>query len=219
VLLLTGKQHEEVVRRLVDLGRSHSDKIPLRAAGVEYTSLMICFLLHELSAADTLLRICGSFGEEWFPVTIGYTIARAMFEADVTAHYLTRDPADRARQYIEFGAVLNKNQMEACLKHQNSPDPQWREAMSLLWQHQWGPRQAGVARAFDAVAAKFTRVNKNGKEMLFQNWSGKTLRQMAVEVDHVEAYDIFYSELAGRFGRNAPKWATLATSSAMRRLS
>jgi hypothetical protein len=56
---------------------------------VEYTSLMICFLLHELSTAETLLRIVGSFGDKWFPVTVGYTVTRAMFETDVTGHYLT----------------------------------------------------------------------------------------------------------------------------------
>jgi len=157
---------------------------------------MICFLLHELSTAETLLRIVGSFGDKWFPVTAGYTITRGMFETDVTAHYLTQAPAEHARQYIEFGAVLNKRQMDACLEHRSSKDPQWREAMSLLWQHEWEPRRPDVDRAFGAVACKFTRKNRNGKEAVFQNWSGKTLRQMAVEVDHVEAYDIFYSELS-----------------------
>lgn len=196
MLFLTVKQHQEVVRRLLDLGRNYTDRIPLHSSGVEYTSLMICFLLHELSAAETLLRICGSFGEEWFPVTSGYTIARTMFETDVAAHYITIAPAERARQYIEFGAVLNKNKMDACLKHKQSTKPDWREAMSLLWQHNWGPREAAVVKAFEAVATKFTRKNRDGKEMKFRNWSGKDIRQMAVEVDHVEAYDIFYSELS-----------------------
>jgi hypothetical protein len=191
VLFLTARQHQEVVGRLLDLGRSHADRIPIHPAGMEYTSLMICFLLHELSTAETLLRIVGAFGNEWFPVTVGYTVTRAMFETDVTAHYLTLSPSEHARQYIEFGAVLNKRRMDACLQHRNSKDPQWREAMFLIWQHEWEPRQPGVDEAFGIVAPKFTRKTRNGKEAVFQNWSGKTLRQMAVEVDHVEAYDIF----------------------------
>jgi hypothetical protein len=128
--------------------------------------------------------------------------------------------------------------MGACLEHRSSKDPQWRQAMSLLWQNEWGPRQADVDKAFGAVASKFTRKNRNGKETVFQNWSGKTLRQIAVEVDHVEAYDIFYSELSsftrvdvhlanrflrsaqmGRPGRNGPTKAMLATSSGMLRHS
>lgn len=197
MLFLTVKQHQEVVRHLLDLGRSYANKgIPSHSSGLAYTSLMICFLLHELSAAESLLRICGSFGEEWFPVTSGYAIARTMFETDITAHYITIAPAERALQYIEFGAVLNKNKMDACLKHKKSTKPDWREAMSLLWQHNWGPREPDVVKAFDAVAAKFTRKNRDGKEIRFRNWSGKDIRQMAVDVDHVEAYDIFYSELS-----------------------
>lgn len=196
MLYLTATQQQEALRRLLILGRSHTDRIPFHSSGVEYTSLMICFLLHELSAARTLLRTCGSFGEQWFPVAIGYSIARTMFETDVAAHYITIAPAERARQYIEFGAVLNKHKMDACLKHRESMKPDWREATSLLWRQHWAPREAAVVNAFNAVAAKFTRTNRDGKEITFRNWSGKDIRQMAVEVDHVEAYDIFYSELS-----------------------
>lgn len=196
VLFLTARQHHEIVRRLLDFGKDHADRIPFHPAGMEYTSLMNCFLLHNLSAAETLLRISGSFGATWFPVTVGYTIVRTMFEADVTAHYVSQAPADRARQYIDFGAVLNKRQMDACLEHRNSKDPQWRESMSLLWQHHWEPRRPDISKKFDAVAPQFTRKVRDGKTMVWRNWSGVSLRQMAIAVDHVEAYDIFYSELS-----------------------
>jgi hypothetical protein len=196
VLFLTTEQHQEVVQRLLDLGRNHVDKIPFHAAGMQYTSLMISFLLHNLSVAETLLRISKSFGNEWFPMTIGYAITRTMFESDVAGHYISQAPAERARQYIEFAAVLNKRKMDACSEHRNSKDQQWREAMTLLWQHVWGPREADVSKKFSAVASKFTRKSKSGKETVFQNWCGKSLRQMATEVDHLEAYDTFYSELS-----------------------
>jgi hypothetical protein len=214
VLFLTTEQQQEVVQRLLHLGRNHVDMIPLHAAGVPYTSLMISFLLHNLSVAETLLQISKSFRNEWFPVTIGYAITRTMFEADVTAHYISQAPADRAREYIEFTAILNKRQMDACLEHRNSKNPQWREAMGLLWQHEWAPREAEVSKKFSAVAPKFTRETKGGKGTMFHNWSGKTLRQLASEVDHLEAYDIFYCELssfthvdvhlADRFLQNRP---------------
>lgn len=196
MLFLTAKQHQEVVRHLLDFGRDHADRIPIHPAGMEYTSLMSCFLLHNLSAAETLLRVASSFGSTWFPVTIGYTIVRTMFEADVTAHYISQAPADRARQYIEFAAILDKRQMDACLKHRNSKDPQWRESMSLLWQHHWEPRQPDISRKFDTVAPQFTRKRRDGKTEVWLNWSGLKLREMAAAVDHIEAYDIFYSELS-----------------------
>ena len=196
VLFLTVEQHQEVVRRLLDFGRDRTDRIPFHTAGLEYSSLMNCFLLHNLSAAEALLRVGGSFGVEWFPVTAGYVIARTMFEADVTAHYLSQAPAERARQYIAYGAVLKKRQMDACRKHMNSDDPTWRESMSLCWQHYWEPQQSDISKKFDAVANQFTRSKQNGRTEVFKNWAGKTLREMAVAVDHTEAYDIFYSELS-----------------------
>jgi len=33
--------------------------------GFEYTSLMVCFLLHNLAATESLLRLRQSFGVEW----------------------------------------------------------------------------------------------------------------------------------------------------------
>ncbi len=191
MLFLTTEQHQEVVQRLVDFGKGHVDRIPFHPAGVEYTSIMSCFLLHNLSAAETLLRIGGSFGNTWFPVTVGYAITRTMFETDVTAHYVSQAPADRAHQYIAFGAVLNKRRMEACLEHRNSKDPQWREAMTLLWQHQWEYRRSDISKKFDSVAHQFTH-----KGRVWRNWSGVSLREMAAAVDHIEAYDIFYTELS-----------------------
>jgi len=196
ILFLTVEEHQQVLRRLLDLGKSRAHEIPIHPEGLEYTSLMLCFLLHNLSAAETLVRILDVFRGAWFPASVGYVVARTMSETDVAAHYISKAPAERARQYIEFGAVLNKRQMDACAEHRNSKDPQWREAMNLVWQHHWAERQVDVMKKFDAVAHQFRRLSKKGKPMDFQNWSGKTVRQMAAEVNHVEAYDVFYTELS-----------------------
>jgi hypothetical protein len=196
VLFLTPGQHKDVLQRLVDLGGRAANGVPLDQADLGYASLMVCFLLQNLSAAETLLRISSSFGSEWYPVTVGYMIVRTMFEVDVTAHYITNAPTERVPQYIHFTAVLNKRAMDACKKHRSSKDPQWREAMDLVWQNYWAQREGEVVRRFNAVAAQFTRKNKNGKTSELQNWSGKTIRQIASDVGHEEAYDIFYAELS-----------------------
>lgn len=196
MLFLTVDQHQQVVRRLLDLGRSQADRIPTHSEGFVYTSLMVCFLLHNLSSAEVLLRLSTSFGNEWFPVTVGYTIARTMFEVDVTAHYITKSPREHARQYVDFGAVLNKRSLDACCVHRNSSDPQWREAMSLVWENHWLPRETDIKSKFNSVAHQFIRTYRKGKKTVFKNWSGKPLRQMAMEVNHSEAYDIFYADLS-----------------------
>jgi hypothetical protein len=196
VKLLTVEQHQEVLKRLFELGKQRSGRIPVHAAGDEYTSLMICFLLHSASAAESILRLSASFGDEWFPVTVGYSIVRPMFEIDVTAHYITKSPAERARQYIEFDAVLNKRKMDACAKHRKSGNVSWREGMELEWQHYWASREADVCKKFEAVASRFTRQQNPRKGELFDSWSGKSIRKMAEEVDHLESYDVFYSELS-----------------------
>lgn len=56
------------------------------------------------------------------------------------------------------------------------------------------------------------------KVAVFQNWTGKTFRQMAADVDHIEAYDLFYAELssfthadvhlADRYLQNSPDGPT-----------
>jgi hypothetical protein len=199
MLYLTVDEHLDVLQRLVDLGRRTMDcksRITYHQAGVEYTSLMMCFFLHNLSASETLLRILSSFGKEWFPVGASYVIVRTMFEIDVNAHYITTSPTDRARQYINFEAIFRKRRMEECKKHRSSKSPQWQEAMRLEWQHYWTPREEVTNKKYDEVVPIFTCANKKGKVTTSKNWAGKTLYQMAVEVDHSEAYDIFYSELS-----------------------
>ncbi|MGD0830922.1 MAG: DUF5677 domain-containing protein [Terracidiphilus sp.] len=196
MLFLTVDQHKDVLRRLVDFGKTRVNGIPYGDADLGYFSLMSCFLLQNLSAAETLLRISSSFGDEWYPATVGYTVARTMFEVDVTAHYITKSPAECVHQYIDFTAILNKKEMDACNKHRNSKKPGWQEPMESLWQNYWANRESEIERKYKIAIPQFTRTDKKGKNSVFQNWSGKTIHQMASEVDHTEAYDVFYSELS-----------------------
>lgn len=192
---LTTEQHRQVLSNLMTLGRSTSG-VCIHAAGAEYTSLMSCFLMHNMAAVQSLLILYESAGADWFPVTVGYGIARSMFEVDVTAHYITQSPANRARQYILFEHVLNKRTMDACAKHRQSDDPGWREAMDFEWRHRWVFRESEVNAKFDEVRCCYEAISRRGKVQPFSNWSGKSLRQMAVDVEHEEAYDVFYAELS-----------------------
>lgn len=183
--------HRRVLHALTACGQGIKGVRP-HAAGLEYTSLMSSFLMHNISGARSLLALYEAMGVEWFPVTVGYAVARTMFEVDVTAHYIARQPQERASQYILFEHVLNKKAMDACGKHQRSGDPSWREAMEIEWRTKWAEREQEVNAKFTDVAPSFT--GKNGRP--FQNWSGKTIRQLAAEVAHEEAYDTFYFGLS-----------------------
>ena len=149
-----------------------------------------------MSATESLLKLLDAYGNDWFPTTIGYILARSMFETDVTAHYISQDPVNRARLYIDFEHILNKREMDACFKHRASSNLQWQEAMNLAWENTWKHEQNEIDRKFQSVRSKYESRSKSGKKVLFQKWAGKTLSQMAAEVDHKEAYDIFYAELS-----------------------
>src|SRR4030042_4710005 len=129
--LLTVEDIQQVVERLFDLGQIKT-KIPLHPAGPQYTSLMMCFLMHNMAAAAALLSLRKFFTNEWFPSSVGYVILRSMFETEITAHYISQSPIDRSRQYIDFEHILNKKEMDAYLKHRNSNIAHWRDNMNFL---------------------------------------------------------------------------------------
>ena len=192
---LSSQEHRLVLKMLVSLGRS-VEISNIHPAGPEYTSLMVCFLMHNLAAAESVLRLHDSFGDAYFPTTVGYTIVRTMFEIDVTAHYITRDRSPRASQYIKYESVLKKRQLDAWKKHQISNKTDWREAMETAWRHYWAPREDVINSKYDSVRSRYERQTTKGKSILFSNWSGKSIREMSIEVDHEEAYDVFYADLS-----------------------
>lgn len=195
IKLLTVEEHQQVVENLVKL-TSSVDGVSIHPAGPEFTSLIVCFLLHNLTAADTLIRLRDSFSNEWFPATVGYVIVRPMFETDVTAHYITRDPVKRARQYIDFEKVLNKREIDAYFINRNSKNIQWRQAMEFMWENVWASKEANINTQYENVRSRFETVKNGGKVISYHNWAGKSIRQIAKEVDHEEAYNIFYAELS-----------------------
>ncbi len=194
-LLLTANQHVQVLDKLIEFAK-RLNNTATHSAGIEYTSIMSCFFLHQLSSATTLSKLYVDYTSEWFPVTVGYTIVRPMFEIDVNAHYLTLDPIDYSRQYIEFEKVIKFKQMEAIKKNRDSKNESWREGMNLMWEDFWKEKEDDIENCYKKVEKAFCKTNKSGKLQVFNNWTGKSIRQLAVEVDHKEAYEVFYSELS-----------------------
>ena len=189
-------QHIEVLQRLRDKIFKLKFSPETHNGGIEYTSLMNSFLLQNLSHADTLLHLLASFGKEWFPTTVGYVIVRPMFELDIHAHYISKQPSEYSKLYIDFEKITRYNQMMAVQKHVNSNNESWEMGMKFLWNNVWNPIQMQITEEYHSVISCFSKKSKSGKVVPFQNWIGKSTRQMSIEVDHEEAYDLFYSELS-----------------------
>ncbi|MBI5163757.1 MAG: hypothetical protein HY985_07625 [Magnetospirillum sp.] len=187
--------HRRALHALTALGQSIKSVHP-HSAGHEYTSIMSSFLVHNVSAAKSLLSLCENMGTDWFPVAVGYGIARTIFEVDVTAHYIALEPQERVSQYILFEHILNKKAMDACKRHRRSDDPLSREAMDNEWRGKWEQREHEIDKQYEAVKALFTKKRRDGKDCIFNNWSGKNIRDLATATGHEAAYDIFYSKLS-----------------------
>ena len=191
MIYLTTDEHRQVVQRLIAHMRSYHG-VQTHSAGMEYTSLMVCFMMHSKGAAESLLTLHQQSGDDWFPATTGYVIVRSLFEVDVTAHYITREPRERSRRYIEYEHVVKKKKLEAVERHRVSKDSSWREGLQLMYNSEIAPKKAQIEAEYNRVRSKFEGP-KGGRA---SSWSGKSLKQMAQEVDHVEAYEVFYADLS-----------------------
>lgn len=191
--LLTAEGHHRVLARLVALAET-APPASAGSSGELFPHLIHTFLTHQLVSSRALLQLIDS-APTAFPVVPGYLVARSMFEADVTAHYIAIAPDQRAEEYLGYQAVLAKRRMEACRKHRASVNPSWRDGMAYEWEHYWASREASIDNAYAQVRARYERTSATGAPHQFTNWSGLSLRKMAEALNHTEAYDVFYSEL------------------------
>jgi len=185
---LTVEEHREVVVRLVSLAETMKE-LSCHSAGWTYTAVMAGLFGHSVVSAQSVLRLGHAFPEGWYPASVGMNIARSMFEVDITAHYITNDPEKRAEQYVKFGSILRKRGMDACLRYRNSTDTSWKTTMAMEYEHHWRHIECDVNVDYAHVCA-------SGIKSDYRSWSGKSIKQMAREVDHLEAYDIFYADLS-----------------------
>jgi hypothetical protein len=193
---LTIEQHHQLLKRLLNISRRVNNNFEYHSAGLNYTSLMICFLLQNMSSVETLLRLSESFNEDWFPSTVGYMVDRSLLEIDINAHYISNDRAARANKYIEFGRVIKKRELDVITKHMNTARSDWHQLLELWYQNQWIEQEKEINDQFNAVKNQFEVTSKRGRKSLSQNWSGKNIREMAREVNHEIEYDVFYAKLS-----------------------
>ena len=195
MLYMTEEQHLEVLDRLISLRRI-AKNTPVHPAGIPYTSLMICFLMHQITAAESLKSLYQSTGPDWFPRTVGFAIVRPVFEVDINAHYITQSPSERSLRFIDYSNVLTFNQMQKVKLHRGSSKPTWKESMTFLWEHEYTNREKQIENGFNRVMATFGSSDSKNQIKVSHNWSGLSIKEMARQVDHVEAYDVFYSDLS-----------------------
>lgn len=187
---LTLEQHCKLLHELDNFARQ-SKGVNTHKAGIEYTSLMMSFMLYNLTSSETLLSLLRHNSVEWFPVSIGYIAVRSMFEADINAHYISRSPAERARQYIDYKHIVDKKELDAFRKHRDTNKPIWREFINFELENKFS--ETNINERYNKVSKKFQRKDNKGN---YNNWAGISIKDMAGKVDHEIEYDLFYSELS-----------------------
>jgi hypothetical protein len=195
-LFLTVEQCQESLVRLLALSRRASNREWAHQSSFAYHSLMVCFLLQEMSSAESILRLAKSFGHEWFPINIGYMIIRSMFEVEITARYISKEPNARSKKYIDFSNVLRKQEVDAIIKHKDTDRSEWRPSLQLQYKHIWEKQVDDINKNFDKVRSEFEEKSKRGRTHSFQNWSGKSIKEMARDVNQELEYEIEYSKLS-----------------------
>jgi hypothetical protein len=191
---LTYMQHYQVLINLVKIGNSVD--ITKIKSDLSYASLMICFLLKELSISRSLIQLFDKSNISSFPSTACYVLCRSMLEIDINAHYISVDPIVRSRLYINYKKVLTKKQMDVCNKNRNSKKADWQYASNMEWNEYWEKREIKVKEEYEIIRSSYLRKRKNGKDYETNNWAGISIHEMAKEVDHKESYDYFYAFLS-----------------------
>lgn len=193
--ILTYQQHICVLKKLVNIGETIDVKT-LKSEDIAYESIMICFLLQELSIANSLIRLFDEKNAQYYPSTVGYILCRSMLELDINAHYVSRNSKTMAQKYINYKKLITKDRMDVCEKHRNSKKNDWNYALNVEWNEYWKVRKSNIDDEYLKVISEYTRTSKKGKSVIFSNWSGKNIREMAEIVDHQESYDYFYAFLS-----------------------
>ena len=202
VPLLTSEQHFRILRDLRNLA---SRPASLLCDGDPYPILMQAFKDHQTSCTDVILLLWDHFKEDRFPVAPACLIARSMFETDVNAHYIAKDRASRAKQYLDYECILYKIEMEVCASLRNSAQKSWKDGMDLVWRSKWEPSKDLVNRRFNQVKDGYRKGHKRAnheeaasfdRRDYADNWAGISLYKMAELVDHIEPYRYFYSFLS-----------------------
>lgn len=101
-------------------------------------------------------------------------IVRGMYESRWTAEYLRRNPND-VQDYLEFGKVIAWNRVRFSQEHSLDQIPE--------------KTMKQVEDAFGKIKGQFTR--RDGR--VRQQWSKKSIREIARVVEHEEEYELPYS--------------------------
>jgi hypothetical protein len=193
---LTPEQYQQLLNKyLIYANQQIHKNISYHSAGIEYTSLMMSFLMFNLSACESLLKLATSFGNKWYPVSVGYIVDRSIFEVLINARYISKEPKTRSKQYIEYDKIIKKKKLDNFRKHRGTNDSSWHEFINSALVYELEPRMETTEDEYKKVESQYMH-SRNGRKIPFENWAGKKIRDMAIEVNHEIEYDLLYSELS-----------------------
>jgi len=187
-----------IASRLLDLARTrfiNDEALQSHTAGREYASLMMSFLLHFCSTIDSFISLW-KLNPNIFPVSNALVLTRCLFEVNVTALYISDNSKERSISFIEFHNVLRMQAFNRLSKLNNVNNSQWSPFITAVLQQEYIPDQKTIEQEYARVKNQFEFTDRNGKVRVFSKWANKSLKEIAIAVNHEVEYDLFYPELS-----------------------
>jgi len=187
--IMSSEQTIILLDRLVEIARSRFPKSRFKThqEGRDFTRLMITFFIQHCEIAD-LIKTLYQLNRENFPISLCYTIIRNMFELHIIAHYIAQEPRKRSDLYIQYDSVIQYEKMMGLNEFKSKNNTPYKEmAVKLLSEMDI----ENITDNYEAVKQNYT--NNNGRSFL--SWTGKNIKKLAEETNHLYEYKLYYKPL------------------------
>jgi hypothetical protein len=151
-----------------------------------FSMLSICLLAITLTKMRSIYSLCyNGFAKD------AALILRVMFEDLVNFKYMYENKS-LVQDFMDYDIYLRLNIGKII------------EARPDIDKGKFSSRGVELQKKWDNVRHRYTYINKKGKELIFTNWSGKSLEERARLIGQSETYDYLYRFLSNTYVHLSP---------------